>query len=257
MDTLALAPEAVASPALVIEGTYNFRSTAGYAVTGTAVAAGSVREGSLFRSDALHRLSDAGKQQFAAHGIARVIDLRDDEELRHSPSALAADAVETVHHPVFGGAGLPDTLGTVSIAEVYRYIVEARAERVAGAVRLIADAPAGGVLVHCTAGKDRTGLVVASALAAVGVPREQVVADYAASAENLAGEWAERMLASAAERFGDLDETLRELMTGSPAAAMDQTLDLIDSRYGGVERMLLDNGLDDDALARLRDRLVA
>ena len=252
MDQFALA----AAPALVVEGTYNFRSAAGYAVAGSAVAAGSVREGSLFRSDALHRLSAAGQRQFAAHGIVRVIDLRDAEELRHAPSALPA-AVETAHHPIFGTGGLPELGGPVTIEEVYRSIVETRADRLAGAVRLIADAPAGGVLVHCTAGKDRTGLVVASALTAVGVPREQVVADYAASAVNLAGEWAERMLAAAAERFGPLDEAVRELMIGSPAAAMERTLDLVDDRYGGVERMLLAHGLDDDALIRLRDRLVA
>jgi len=251
------APVMTASPAagrvLPVEGTYNFRSTAGY-----QAANGRLRENGLFRSDALHGLSDAGRRQFAAQGISRVIDLRDPEELRHSPSALAAADAETVHHPIFGsGAGLPTIVGPYSISAVYRHIVEQRADRVAEAVRLIADAPAGGVLVHCTAGKDRTGIVVAAALTAVGVPREQVIVDYAASGANLAGEWAERMLEGAADRFGPLDESVRELMVESPAEAIDRTLDLIDSGYGGVERMLLEHGFDDDALERLQRRLVA
>lgn len=251
MEQLTTSPQA--GPALGLEGTHNFRSTAGY-----PAAAGRVREGGLFRSDALHRLGDGGRRGFAEHGISRVIDLRDDEELRHAPSALGPRDAETVHHPIFGsGAGLPAVSGAYSIDSVYRHIVEHRADRVAGAVRLIADAPEGGVLVHCTAGKDRTGIVVASALTAVGVSRAQVLADYAASGGNLAGEWADRMLAGAEERFGELDDEIRELMIGSPADAMDRTLDLIDDLYGGVDRMLLQHGLDDEALDRLQRRLVA
>lgn len=242
-----------AGPVLALEGTYNFRSTAGY-----PAAAGRLRENALFRSDALHRLSEDDQRVFSAQGISRVIDLRDPEELRHSPNAIPAGPTETVHHPIFGsGAGLPAITGSFSIDSVYRYMIEHRADRVAGAVRLIADAPEGGVLVHCTAGKDRTGVVVASALTAVGVPRDQVIADYAASAANLAGEWAERMLAASAERFGEFDGDARELIVGSPAEAIDRTLDLIDDGYGGVERMLLLHGLDDDALDRLQRRLVA
>lgn len=251
MELLATAP--AAGPVIGLDGTYNFRSTAGY-----RAARGTLREGALFRSDALHRLSEDGRRRFAAQGIVRVIDLRDAAELALAPSALAADGPETIHHPVFdGAAGLPAIEGAYSIAAVYRHIVAHRADRVASAVRLIADAPAGGVLVHCTAGKDRTGIVVAAALTAVGVPREQVVADYAASGPNLAGEWAERMLAAAEERFGRLEDPVRELMVGSPAAAIADTLDLIDETHGGVESMLRRHGLDDDALERLQQRLVA
>lgn len=251
MELLTTAPEA--APVLDLPGTYNFRSTAGY-----RAASGTLREGGLFRSDALHRLGEDGNRRFGAHGISRVIDLRDAGELEAAPSALAAGGAETVHHPIFDArAGLPELESPYSIAAVYRHIVIERADRVAGAVRLIADAPEGGVLVHCTAGKDRTGIVVASALTAVGVPRDQVVADYAASARNLAGEWADRMLAGAEERFGALDDGVRELMIGSPAEAMDRTLDLIDETYGGVERMLLQHGFDGDALDRLQCRLVA
>ncbi|MFP3381581.1 tyrosine-protein phosphatase, partial [Bacillus sp. SIMBA_069] len=66
--------------------------------------------------------------------------------------------------------------------------------QLATAVRLIADSGEDPVLVHCTAGKDRTGLVVALALLAAGVDREDVVADYAQTADNLAGPWADAML---------------------------------------------------------------
>lgn len=251
MEQAIAAP--AAGPVLGLGGTYNFRSTAGY-----PAGTGFMREGGLFRSDALHRLNEDGRRLFADQRISRVIDLRDSEELRHSPSVLTDADTETVHHPIFGdGAGLPALTGSFTIASVYRYMVEERTDRIVGAVRLIADAPEGGVLVHCTAGKDRTGVVIASALSAVGVPRDQVVADYAASTVNLAGEWADHMLAVSADRFGEMNDDVRELIVGSPAEAIDRTLDLIDDLHGGVERMLRQHGFDDDALDRLQRRLVA
>lgn len=241
-----------AGPALPITGTHNFRSTAGY-----PAETGSIAPGALFRSDALHALDDAGTAAFAAHGIVRVIDLRAADEVRHAPSALAGDAVETVHHPIFDDAGLPLRGTEISLGSLYRYIVDERTERLASAVRLISDAPAGGVLVHCTAGKDRTGLVVAAALAAVGVPREHILADYAASEENLAGEWAERMVAGATAQFGELGPEIHELIVGSPASALSDTLDHVDAQHGGMPALLAANGVDAPAIERLRERLVA
>lgn len=248
MHSQTITPDA--GPAIIIEGTHNFRSADGY-----QLAVGRVRPGALFRSDALHRVSDAGKAQFAAQGIVRVIDLRSDDELLHAPTALTAAEVETIHHPIFAGGTPPLSGGSISLGALYRHIVTERADRLTDAVRLIADAPSGGVLVHCTAGKDRTGLVIAAALAAVGVPREQIVADYAASADNLAGEWAERMLAGATAQFGELDADTRELITGSPSAAMADTLDFVATHAGSIEALLRAHGLEADALVRLRARL--
>lgn len=250
--TIQAAPAGRVGLPIPVEGTHNLRSTAGY-----AGAAGAVTSGGLIRSDALHRLTPAGVEQFAALGIVRVVDLRDTAEIRQAPSAVAAGGLETVHHPIFEGAAVPATGAAPSLRQVYRAIVTDRVRALTGAVRLIADAPEGAVLVHCTAGKDRTGVVVATALRAVGVSREDVVADYAASAENLAGEWVERMIAAASARSaGRLDDTVRELIATSPAEALEDALDVIDRLHGGVERMLLSTGLDEDALARLRSRLL-
>ena len=236
---------------ILVEGTYNFRSTGGY-----AARRGVTRSGGLFRSDALHGLNPRGLEQFAAQGIVRVIDLRDSTELRQAPSATGS-LVETIHHPIFEGAAVPLDRPAPRLSEVYRAIATDRAAALAGAVRLIAEAPEGGVLVHCTAGKDRTGMVVATALAAVGVSRDDVLADYAASADNLAGEWVERMIEAYSSRTtAPLDDTVRELIASSPAEALEEALDVIDDAYGGAERLLALHGLDDDALAGLHARLV-
>lgn len=235
-----------------VEGTYNFRSTGGY-----AARAGVTRADALFRSDALHALSPLGVEQFRSHGIVRVIDLRDGRELSQAPSATGA-IVETVHHPIFEGAAIPSDGSAPTLRDVYRSIATDRVGALVGAVRLIADAPQGGVLVHCTAGKDRTGMVIATALTAVGVSRDDVLADYAASAENLAGEWVDRMIAATSERFaGAIDDTVRELIAASPADALDAALEVIDDAYGDAERMLLSAGFDAAALSRLHERLLA
>ena len=233
-------------------GTHNFRSTAGYPATG-----GVTRANSLFRSDALHKLDDAGREQFDAQGIVRVIDLRDNTEREHAPNAINGGA-ESVHHPILDETTIRNLGASVTLASLYEHIARERAEQLVGAVRLIAEAPAGGVLVHCTAGKDRTGMVVATALTAVGVSREQVIADYSTSATNLAGEWAERMIAQATAAFGgELSGDVQELVVASPGTAIAAGLDEIEKSHGGVEAMLRKHGFDDTLLAQLRSRLVA
>ncbi|MDP5227608.1 MULTISPECIES: tyrosine-protein phosphatase [Arthrobacter] len=250
MTTISTEPSA--NPALPVAGTHNFRSTAGYPAAG-----GVIRDGALFRSDALHRLGQDGRESFAAHGIVRIIDLRDATELASSPSDVDGLGAEVIHHPVFTDAAVPGAGAPISLEAVYRIIVERHADRLAQALLLIADAPDGGVLVHCTAGKDRTGMVIAAALLTVGVPREQVLADYATSGPNLAGEWAETMLAAVERHYpGPLAPELRELILASPAGTLAATLDLVDREHGGITALLAAHGLDQAAVERLRTRLV-
>ncbi|WP_138417435.1 tyrosine-protein phosphatase [Sinomonas gamaensis] len=241
----------IANPALEIDGTYNFRSTGGY-----AAGERTVREGKLFRSDALHRLSEAGRKRLESLGIATVIDLRDETELTSAPSAVGGLPLHISHHPIFESVQVPGLAARTTLAEVYRLIIERHADRLAQAVRLIAESGDGGVLVHCTAGKDRTGLVIATALLAVGVDREQVLADYSASESNLSGPWAEAMLAAIElHTSAPLDEAVRELVTASPAVVLAEALDLVDTLFGSPAGLLAAHGFDDADQARLRDAL--
>ncbi|MDD1478498.1 MULTISPECIES: tyrosine-protein phosphatase [unclassified Arthrobacter] len=239
---------------IAVDGTYNFRSTGGYAAAGRTV-----REGKLFRSDGLHRLTDAGRASLAELGIRLVIDLRDRTELEQSPSLLEGLALESRHNAIFeqGKGKVPGLTPTTTLLDIYTLMIDAHAERLAGAVRLIADSGTDPVLVHCTAGKDRTGVVIALALLAAGVDREQVVRDYAATGDNLAGEWTETMLATVANHPG-LDTVggdLREIISASPAAVLDATLDFVQGSYGSVEGLLKAHGFSDDDLDRLRAAL--
>ena len=234
-----------------VSGTYTFREPAGYPAVD-----GLVRSGKLYRSDALHNLDDAGRSALAELGVRLVIDLRDDLEAAALPDALDGMELDVVRFPVFEGRGSSEDGTPLSLTALYERVVTQHTSVVVDAIRVIAASGEGAVLVHCTAGKDRTGIVVALALTAVGVDRSLVVADYASSQDYLGGEWLEGMLALIA-RYG-VDETpeLRILLGGSPPEVLEGVLDLIEERYGSVRHYLLAGGLSLSELAGLEHALV-
>jgi protein-tyrosine phosphatase len=122
---------------------------------------------------------------------------------------------------------------------------------IAAVMETIANASDGVVLVHCAAGKDRTGLICALLLGLAGVPRETIAADYALSAECLrprTEEWLQK---------GPGERAERELVRSNPRAeVMLEVLDYIEAQYGGVEAYLLEAGLVAPDITRLRERLV-
>ena len=190
--------------------------------------------------------------------VAHIIDLRGGDERATAPSAV--DGLEvTVHHlPVFDDADPAAQATThVGLVPVYDHIVDERgAQQLLGvsvdAIRVIIAADDDdAVLVHCTAGKDRTGLVVAFALAAAGVDRDDVVADYAATAENLRGEWSDAMTAVFEQRGIELTAGMVELITESPAEVLEALLERIDREHGSISAYLLAHGLTPTELERL------
>lgn len=232
---------------LPIPGTYNFRD-----VGGLATPDGRVRRGVLYRSDGLHRLGEAGR---AALGVGIVIDLRDENEARYMPDDLEGLDLEVLSLPVFEGSGASQGPG-VTLDSLYSRIVTQHAGVVVDAIREISMAGDRAVVVHCTAGKDRTGIVTALTLLAVGVERHDVVADYARTEANLAGEWLEEMV-QLVGRFGVPDNAeLRVLMGGSPPAALEGVLTSIEREHGSAREYLLGAGLGLGDLARLQRLLV-
>lgn len=234
-----------------IEGTYNFRDVGGYPVDG-----GTTRRGKLFRADALGRLSPSGREALRELGIRIVIDLRDDFEVAALPDALDGLDVEVLHLPVFEGSGASASTVGATIVHLYDKIVFQHTDVIVRALREIADTGEEPVVVHCTAGKDRTGIVVALALLAVGVDRETVVSDYAVTEDNLRGPWLEGMLELVRGYGVEVTPDLRIILGGSPREALETTIDRIEQRAGSVRQYLLDAGLDELELAKLRSVLV-
>jgi protein-tyrosine phosphatase len=139
------------------------------------------------------------------------------------------------------------------LAEHYvGYVVQAGAN-LGSALQVLADPDSGPTLVHCAAGKDRTGVVVALALSLVGVTRDAVVADYLRSAER-ADLILQRLQATEAYGPSLADVPVADITPR--AASMEGFLDWVDREYGGPHGLAMSLGLDEEAVARLGVRLV-
>jgi len=231
---------------IAVPGTANLRDVGGYPAAG----GGTVRWRTLLRSDALSRLDDAGRAALAGLGLRTVIDLRTDGEVAAAPGAL--DAARTFRVPLFSEAaigGLPPDL-----AAVYAYMIDECGGAIAEAIGRLSAAGALPGLVHCTAGKDRTGLVVALILEVIGVPDDVIGADYALSSSRLdpgvAGAIRRIRAVSGVGRWIDLGAL------GSPPRVIHAALARIRDRSGSVRGYLLGNGLTRRDLESLRARLV-
>lgn len=258
----------------VIDGLYNFRDTGGMPLT----AGGASRSGVLFRSDALNALTPDGLLAFAATPIGVIVDFRTPEERQAAPdrlppsrpfqsvdlSILEGAMAATMKQLIGGGAApTPDEVAQAldslpSLGEMYVGMLQHGAGAFAEVARLVGcstdDEPTA-VLVHCTAGKDRTGVATALMLDAAGVERTAIVADYAESQDNLAGPWADGILHMITSFGLPLTPALRTLATGTPPEAIRHALDWIDSDFGGTAAYLASGGLTEDELAALRTRL--
>ena len=256
-----------------LEGLANLRDVGGLPTTD----GGKIIPGRLLRSDNLQTLTPADIDQLLGLGLTDVIDLRSDYERQlEGPGPLSKAGVRLHHLTLFRewragvGEDKPDVRPEVlpeealpwvdlepqvdldnPVASVYfSYLVD-RPDSVVAALRSVASAP-GAALVHCAAGKDRTGTVVALALSLAGVERDAVVADYAASSERVEQVVA-RLMASS---------TYADNLRGRPISshlsrpeAMITFLDHIDRRHGGVPALLARMGWTEADTSRLRAKL--
>ena len=218
---------------------------------GLPTADGPTRFGRVVRSDELNRLTEAGRLAMFEYGITTIINLRGPGELARHPPALG-------DHPGFRHLSIlednPDGGAEAeTVADSYISLLEAMGARVGVVMRAVADAPPGGLVVHCFAGKDRTGVVAALLLSVAGVPREAIAEDYALSRPGLLPllqEWL------AAERDPDVRDHMRRRFECQPST-MRAVLEHLDKRYGGVAAYLRCVGVDPASQERLRARLLA
>src|SRR5919204_6738683 len=208
-------------------------------------------------------MSGKGWQAPIDYGFARVVGLRAHPELEADPPAELP--VEVVHVPFMetdkpeweeiepkveaASTNAPDF--ATATRDVYLIFLEHFKHNVATAVRAVADAPEGGVVIHCAGGKDRTGLLVAFLLHLAGVPEAEIAADYALSEERLPPRhegWF-----AAAESEEELERLRRIAQT--PAESILGVFEELERRYGGAEQYLRSAGTTDQELARARARL--
>jgi len=244
---------------LVWDGLLNVRDLGGHPTED----GGETRFGSVVRADSVRHLTDEGWQALVDYGMKTVVDLRTKEELEADPPAELP--VEVLHIPFLetdrsDWKQIEDELEAVVKAapdvasatrDVYLVFLDHFASNVAAAVRAVANAPEGGVVIHCAGGKDRTGLVTALLLHLAGVRTEEIALDYALSEERLRTRH-EQWIAEA-----ESEEERERLMriTQTPADSIKGVLEELERRYGSVEGYLRHGGLTNDELARARARL--
>jgi protein-tyrosine phosphatase len=253
-------------PWIELDGAVNVRDLGGLPIAGGGLTVG----GRVLRADNLQDLSPADITKLTHHvGVTTVVDLRSSFELDlEGPAPLdAVSGIRHEHHPVLAEVGaatdvVAEALRARSDQDRSRYpanpvtghylgYLEDRPDQVVGALRGIANAE-GAALVHCAAGKDRTGVVVALALTAVGVDKQAVIEDYAASAERV-GVLIDRLRRS--RTYGpDIDSKPASSQMVRPET-MAAFLEQMDSRYGGVGGWLADHGFTAEDLRLLRAKL--
>jgi protein-tyrosine phosphatase len=234
---------------------FNFRDLGGYATSDGR----KVRTGRLYRSDGLYRLAADELERFGALGVRTVVDLRRPDELT-ATGRVAARAGLAYHHVSLQTN--PWTSASVEAGSMARYLADRYAEiaeegvgrgtPVGTVLRLIADAGTAPLVFHCAAGKDRTGVVVSFALHVAGVPREEIVADYAATGERLEAILAR--LRSSPVYAQDLDSRPADTHMPHPHT-MEKFLAIVDERFGGPLDWLERHGWTDEDTATLRSAL--
>ena len=253
------AGEPAVARALEWAGCTNVRDLGGLALE----AGGATARGVIVRADNVRALTPAGWDALAAYGIERIVDLRWRQELDDDPpGGVVPDGVEVRHVPVLGSDRREDRHerfarlasevddGATFTRRLYGEYLEEFPEAFAAAVDAIATAP-GPVLLHCTAGKDRTGIVAALILRIVGVGIPAVADDYALTD------------ASGLLRRGLSDgmpaDEVRALtfLFAAPRSGMAALLSDVDARYGSAAGYLTRAGLDPAAVDALRERLHA
>lgn len=262
-------PPPYASAWIDLAGAANVRDVGGL----PTVDGRRTRPGVLVRADNLQGLTEADVARLLGElGVRTVIDLRSTGEVHlEGPGPLAGRAVH--HHltlipeapgepdraeveravPSFADRSARRGAGPTDMTGYYLGYLQDRPENVAQALRLLADARNGPTVVHCAAGKDRTGTVVALALSLAGVIRDAVVADYVASADRVDAVLA-RLQASAAYGVELADKTADDVRP--EAGSMERFLDEVDRSYGGPHGLAMAIGVDEETVARLVARLV-
>jgi protein-tyrosine phosphatase len=263
-----------------LDGTTNTRDLGGLPTTdgGTTVP------GRILRSDNLQTLSEDDVRRLVGEiGLREVIDLRTTAEILLEGRGPLRDVGEVTHRhfsllperghhtdvfaveepdPADMPEGWVESLLPRQVAEhdederpaVRSYLgyLGHRPDNVIAALRALAATPEGASVVHCAAGKDRTGVVCALALAVAGVGHDDIVADYAMTADVI-----DALIAklAASPTYAE-DMVSRDIASHTPrAATMDRVLRLLDERYGGASGWLETHGFGPEEQARLRSRL--
>jgi protein-tyrosine phosphatase len=246
-----------------LEGACNVRDLGGLPARG-----GVTRAGVLHRSDALDALTDADVQALVHRiGLAHVVDLRSPDEqaergrgrlgaagLVYSELALIDDddvvRRRNMRAMAFAAGEDPEAIMALSYVE----LLERSGDRLVSALERVTMPGGSPVLVHCAAGKDRTGVLVALLLDAAGVDRDVIVADYAATQQRMPAIMARLTTAAA---YQDLATDVPAFVFEARAGTMRRFLAILSDRWGGAHGYFVEAGADRTTLSRWQELFVS
>ena len=198
--------------------------------------------GNIIRSDVPYNLNVDEINSILGLGISNVIDFRTQAEIDRKPCIFAnMDNVEYYNIPMYGGDKMPESEDL--IAPGYFNMIEDK-DTIYKIMKIIANSK-GGVLYHCSAGKDRTGVISALLLSLVGVGSEEIATDYYVS-------------------WGNIKKLIDELMKKNPNFVMFENkkeyildfLDMLENKYGSAKGYLLDIGLNEAEIDKISKKLL-
>lgn len=235
---------------LSLEGSVNFRDLGGLPTTDDR----RTQAGRLFRSDALHRLTNADLDILSDLGIATMIDLRSESELEKSgPSPLLDRGTRHLHLPLFSSDTSPEAIDpALTLGDLYVRMLERGTGRIRAIFEILANGQHLPAVIHCAAGKDRTGVVTALVLRSIGVADITIVEDYALTDRNM------MRLIEQMRTSGQPLSSMRvpdHYMRAVPET-MELFLRTVDDTYGSTIGYLAHAGIDRPVIAAVRDQLL-
>ncbi|PPQ78212.1 hypothetical protein CVT25_015531 [Psilocybe cyanescens] len=253
-------------PFITIPGVINVRDLGHYPSTEKGLV---TRAGFLFRSAELSGITDEGKAKLKELGVTKVFDLRSDTEIRKYNTPLPQiDGVEVIHIPVFQTADYsPEMMAkryqlyasgkTEAFLELYSQILDNGGHAFGTILRHVRDKPDEGCLFHCTAGKDRTGIMAAIFLKLAGVEDELISRDYALT--RVGREPAREMIMARLSKeplFASNNEAALNMFT-CRHETMQAFLQHFDEKYGGAVAYLKNYvGFSDEEISTIRRNIL-
>ncbi|MEM7125348.1 MAG: tyrosine-protein phosphatase [Chloroflexota bacterium] len=239
---------------LPLEGSHNIRDIGGY-----DTSSGEVTNWRTFlRADSLHRLTPEGQQALIDYGLRTVIDLRFAHEVESAPNVFAnSDSVNYFNISLFANASPTNSPSgqrqpPTDLESIYKMILDERQSELKAVFDVMLN-DAFPVLIHCTVGKDRAGVISALMLALAGVDHEMIAADYALTAE-YGADLFDELRASAATAGRDV-AAFERFLEAKPEA-MHNTLTYLNENYGGVVTYLEKVGLTQEQIDSLRQQIL-